>query len=322
MNSLKTVGFPINDKENEKRRSLLPTDLKRIKHTGMIYIEEGYGEVLGIPDEAYVKSGAQVASRKEILDKDIICDAKIGDAAYLAELREGQIIFGWVHAVQNREITDAIVDNKLTAYAWEDMFELTRHLFWRNNQMAGEAAVMHAYLCYGRMPYETKVAVLGKGNVAQGAIKILTKLGADVTIYDIQDEALFKKDFKQYDVVVNAVLWDTKRKDHIIYERDLPEMKRGSMIVDISCDRRGGIESSVPTTIEEPYFFKGGVMHYAVDHTPSLFYKTTSACISVIVSRYIDELITDEPDDILKKALIIEEGAILDQRIKDFQNRC
>ena len=63
-------------------------------------------------------------------------------------------------------------------------------------------------------------------------------------------------------------------------------------------------------------------MHYAVDHTPSLFYKTTSACISVIVSRYIDELITDEPDDILKKALIIEEGAILDQRIKDFQNRC
>lgn len=317
---MKTVGFIMSNKENEKRRALLPQHIKRIKNAKNIYIETGYGAVLGIDDEAYIQAGCQVAARSEVMGKDIICDPKIGDADYLHLLKR-QTLFGWVHAVQNRDITDKIVANDLTAFAWEDMYEDGRHLFWRNNEVAGEAAIMHAFQLHGLMPYNTKVAILGRGNIARGALKILTLLGAEVTVYDRRTEKLFQKELPMYDVVVNAILWDTTRKDHIIYESDLPRMKKGSMLVDVSCDRHGGIETSEPTSIEDPVYTKHGVLHYCVDHTPTLFYKTATHSISEVVSRYIDELIEGCPSAVLKDALIVEDGKILDQAIIDFQGR-
>ena len=284
----KTVGLPIGHKENEMRRGLVPSDLKKIKNADMLYFEKGYGEVLGYTDEDYTQYGAHIASREEVLQKDIICDPKVGDAEYLGELHEGQTIFGWVHLVQNRDITDAVVDNKLTAYVWEDMFDEGRHSFWRNNEMAGEAAIMHAFQCYGEMPYNTKVALIGRGNVASGALRILTCLGADVTVYTRNTEKLFQRELENYHVVVNALLWDTTRRDHIIYKEDLKRMKTNALIIDISCDRAGAIETSIPTTIEEPTYLVDGIMNYVVDHKPSLFYKTATVVISEDVSKYID----------------------------------
>ena len=114
------------------------------------------------------------------------------------------------------------------------MYHLNRHTFWRNNEIAGEAAVMHAYLLHGIFPYNTKVAVLGRGNSARGAVKTLNYMGADITVYDRRTEELFREELPKYDVVVNAILWDTSRKDHIIYKEDLKRMKRGAMIIDIS----------------------------------------------------------------------------------------
>ena len=200
---MKTVGLPISHKENEKRRALIPSDIIRIKHPEYIFIEKGYGDVLGYCDEDYLRFGVQVASREEILRKDIICDPKIGDAEYLEFLHD-QIIFGWIHAVQNRDITDKIIAGRLTAYAWEDMYEDGRHSFWRNNEIAGEAAVFHAYMCHGIFPYNTKAAVLGRGNIARGAIKTLNYMGADVVQYDRRQEMLFRKELDRYDVIVNA----------------------------------------------------------------------------------------------------------------------
>ena len=110
---MRTVGLPISHKENERRRALLPVHIGRIQNKGLIYIEEGYGEVLGFADEDYLKEGIRVVTREEVLTKDIICDPKIGDAEYLS-LLEDQILFGWIHAVQSREITDMIIDRKLT----------------------------------------------------------------------------------------------------------------------------------------------------------------------------------------------------------------
>ena len=317
---MKTVGFPISAKENENRRTILPDHIKQIRNKNCIFIENGYGDVLGFSDEDFAIQGINVCSREEILKKDIICDPKIGDAEYLSSLKS-QTVFGWIHAVQNKEITDILVKNKLTAYAWEDMFEDGRHLFWRNNEIAGEAAIMHAYLLFGQFPYNTKVAILGRGNISRGALKILTFMGADIMVYDRKTEELFKKELPLYDVVVNAILWDTSRKDHIIYKKDLSRMKRGSMIIDISCDKNGGIESSKPTTIENPTYIEDGVLHYVVDHTPSLFYKTISESLSKIVCSYIDFLIENIPNKILQKSIIIEHGNIIDQKINDFQKR-
>lgn len=96
---------------------------------------------------------------------------------------------------------------------------------------------MHAFQLHGIMPYNTKAALIGRGNVGNGALKILTLLGADVHIYNRRMEKLLRDELSEYDVIVNAVLWDTNRNDHIIYKSDLKRMKKGSMIIDISCDR-------------------------------------------------------------------------------------
>lgn len=320
---MKTVGFVISHKENENRRALVPEDISKVKNKHLLFIEKGYGDVLGYTDDDYISQGiGGVCSRDEILKKDIICDPKVGDAEYLEQLHE-QTIFGWIHAVQNRDITDKIINAKLTAFAWEDMFEMGRHVFWRNNEIAGEAAIMHAYLLHGIFPYNTKVAVLGRGNTARGAIRMLNDMGAQVCTYDRKTEQLFQKELGQFDVVVNSILWDTTRKDHIIYREDLKRMKPGAMIVDISCDRAGAVETSIPTTIENPDYIIDGIRHYVVDHTPSLFYKSTSFSISKVVVSFLDYLISDcdVEEKTLNESLIIEDGMIVDQRIIDFQKR-
>ena len=300
---MNTVGLPISHKENERRRALVPEDVIFLKHPEMVFVESGYGDVLGLTDEDYLKAGVRICSREEVLSKDIICDPKVGDAE------------------QNRDITDAIIKSRLTVYAWEDMFEDGRHSFWKNNEIAGEAAVYHAYMCHGVFPYGSKAAVLGRGNTARGAAKALNYMGAETTMYDRRTEHLFRSELPQYDVVVNAVLWDTTRKDHIIYREDLKRMKRGSLLIDISCDRCGGIETSVPTTIDNPTYVVDGIVHYAVDHTPALFWKTTSDSLSKVFVRFIDQLVEDCPGEVLLGARSFLNGRILDPRIVAFQNR-
>lgn len=319
---MKRIGFVISHKENEFRRALVPADIPSIKNRDRIFVEQGYGEKLGFSDEVFLRAGVNVCSRQEALSMEIVCDPKIGDADYLAQLSD-QTVFGWIHAVQNRPITDAIIAGRLTAYAWEDMHHRGLHTFYRNNEIAGEAAIMHAFQCHGEFPYQKRVAVIGRGNTAMGAIKALHYLGANVTVYNRATEGLFRAEIGQYDTIVNAVLWDTRRTDHIICREDLHRMRPGSMIIDISCDRAGGIETSVPTTIEQPDYMVDGVRHYVVDHTPSLFYKTASAEISRAAAPFYDALIEDRAnaDEVLAHALAIEGGRIVDQRIIDFQKR-
>ncbi len=318
---MKTVGLPISHKENEFRRALVVDELRRMHCADHIYVERGYGDVLGISDAEYEAVGCKVVSREEVLSQDIICDPKIGDAEYLGALKAGQTVFGWIHATQNRDITDKLVSAGLSAYAWEKMFDCGRHIFWRNNELAGEAAVIHAFQCYGRMPYEVKAAVIGKGNTARGALKVLNMLGASVMQYDRRSEALLRREIAEYDVIVNCVLWDVMRKDHIIAREDLSRMKRGAMIIDVSCDRGGGIETSVPTTFEAPTYTVDGILHYVVDHTPSIFYKTFTYDNSKVIYPYIEMLVSDTPDVVLRDACIARDGVIVDDEIKRYQNR-
>lgn len=317
------VGFPISTKKNEKRRGLLPTDIIKLEHPEYLYIEKGYGHTLGISDDDYIKMGANIVSHEEVLDCEAICDPKLGDSNYLFTLNQSKILFGYMHAVQSKDITDAVLKNDSTAIAWEDMFEGEKHIFWKNNELAGSASIVHAFPFYGKTPEECKVALIGKGNVALGALKILNKLGAEVEIFDRKSESRFKSNFNQFDVIVNALLWDTNRKDHILNRDDLKNMKKDSFIIDISCDRNGAIESSVPTSITNPVYSVDGILHYAVDHTPSLFHKTASKIFSEQIVKYLDFIITDKIDEqkCLLDATIIKDGIIVDERINSFQNR-
>lgn len=319
---MNSIGFPISHKENERRRAILPNDVLTIEHPEFVFIENGYGDVLGIPDSEYTALGCNVTSRADILSKDIICDPKVGDAEYL-DILHNQTIFGWVHAIQNKTIVDKILHNSLTVYAWEDMYYKGRHCFYRNNEIAGEAAVIHAYMCNGIFPVGTNVAVLGRGNTARGAVKTLNYMGANVVQYSHDSEALFKEEIGQYDVIVNSILWDVKRKDHIITQADLKRMKKNAMIIDISCDRNGAIETSIPTTLEKPTYIIDGITHYVVDHTPTLYWKTTSETISSVVGKYVNLLINGYGDEneVLRNSKIIDKGVICDKRINEFQCR-
>lgn len=316
----KSIGFPKSDKSNEKRIALLPEDVKKMEKKEFLFFEENYGEHHGIDDKEYILAGANVCSREEVLRKNIICDPKIGDAGYLQDLKD-VTIFGWIHAVQNRNITDLIIKNKITAFAWEDMYFKGRHIFWRNNEIAGEAAVLHAFMEFGILPYECNVALIGRGNTARGALKTLTMFGAQVTVFDKYTEKLLRDEISQFDVVINCVLWDTTREDHLVYQNDLKKMKNGSLIIDVSCDKNGGIESSIPTTLNNPIFYLEKVGHYAVDHTPTIFYKSTSKTISANLPNYLDQLLKSEFDEVMEKAKIIDQGNILDERINVFQKR-
>lgn len=316
-----TIGFPISTKENEFRRVLVPDDVSKIDYPENLYFENNYGKVLGIPDEDYTLMGCNVCERDEVIKKDIVCDPKVGDADYLKSLNEGQIIFGWVHATQNKNITDILLNNKLTAIAWENMFEDGRQSFWFNNELAGEAAIIHAFQCFGQLPYGLKVAVIGKGNTSRGAIKVLNMLGAEVTQYDRHTESLISKELGEYDVIVNCILWDVTRNDHIIYENDLRRMKKNSMIIDISCDKNGGIETSIPTTIEKPTYTVDGVLHYVVDHTPSIFYKNFSYNCSKMIYEYLNQLISKNYSEVITNSIITHNGRVLDNEIIEFQNR-
>ncbi len=321
---MKTMGFLISHKNGEQRRALLPEQIANLKYPGQLYFEEGYGLSVGVADDQYAACGCHVVSRKEAMACDIITDVKLGDADYLDQIEGSKIMFGWAHTVQNIDFTSNMLNQGHTVVAWEEIFEEGRYIFYRNREVAGEAAVLQAFRYSGRMPYDAKVAVLGNGQTAKGALRILHGLGARVDVYGRKLESLFKKKMYEYDVLINCVMWDTSREDRIIYKEDLKKMKPGTLIIDVSCDPYLEIETSHPTTIADPVYTVDGVVHYAVDNTPAMYPITVTKVLSEGLEKYIDLMLTDEyeayPEN-LKEATVILRGHILDERIRQFREK-
>ena len=175
-------------KENERRLPIHPEHLDRIDAgvASRIYLERGYGSDFGVSDEQLERHVAGVRSRAELIaDCDVILLAK-PEAADLADLRDGQILWGWPHCVQDRDITQEAIDRKLTLVAFEAMnlwssdgaFKL--HVFHKNNEMAGYCSVLHALELigstgtYGR---RMRAAVIGFGATSRGAVTGLHAIG-------------------------------------------------------------------------------------------------------------------------------------------------
>ena len=150
-------------------------------------------------------------------------------------------------------------------------------------------------------------------------MRILHGLGAEVDVYGRKLEKLFREKMAEYDVLINCVMWDISRKDHLISREDLKRLKPHTMIVDVSCDPGLGIESSHPTTISDPVYMEEGVLHYAVDNTPAMFPLTVTKVLSEGNARIFDEVIEGGLSPALEKAMIIENGHIRDSSVRSFR---
>ena len=177
-------------KENEHRLAIHPRHIERIE-AGLrrrIYLERGYGERFGVPDGQLAGYVAGVRTREELLaDCDVILLPKPLPQD-LAEMREGQILWGWPHCVQNDDITQLSIDRRLTLIAFEVMNHWTGegsfslHVFHKNNELAGYCSVLHAMQLqgttgeYGR---PLRAAVIGFGATGRGAVTALNATGVN-----------------------------------------------------------------------------------------------------------------------------------------------
>jgi alanine dehydrogenase len=197
MTQLLTVGVIGKSlKENEKRVAIHPEHIKRIPQRirKQITFEEGYGLRFGMDNNTLAKlSSGRVAFREEIMkgfDCVIMPKPLVED---FSQVREGAIVWGWPHCIQQKEITQVSIDRKLTLIAWEEMFIYGRtgnksmHIFYKNNEIAGYAGVNHALNLVGINGYygkPQKVVVLSFGSVSRGAIYALQGQGfRDISVY-------------------------------------------------------------------------------------------------------------------------------------------
>ena len=186
-------------KEQERRLPIHPRHIDRIDGDlrQRLYLERGYGEQFGVPDEQLRQQVAGLTSREDLLaDCDIVLLPKplLQD---VKELRRGQVLWGWPHCVQDVDLTQVGIDSRLTMIAWESMNfwssdgSFDRHVFWANNQLAGYASVLHGMELvgstgqYGRA---LRAAVIGSGATGLGAVTALNALGVtDVDLFTHRD---------------------------------------------------------------------------------------------------------------------------------------
>ncbi|MDA3798545.1 MAG: N(5)-(carboxyethyl)ornithine synthase [Kiritimatiellae bacterium] len=313
-------------KENEHRIPIHPEHLPRLPEEirRQLIFEEGYGASFDIEDSEIAAQTGGIATRHEllanignvILPKPVLSD--------LEELREGGILWGWPHCVQQRAITQAAIDRKQTLIAFEDMFvwgpngQIGRHTFYKNNEMAGYCAVLHALELKGidgHYGKQRKTIIFSFGAVSRGAIYALKARGfRDITIciqrpdHEIREEVLdcnyvrvregkegearmvvvehdgtispLSDLISQTDIIVNGTLQDTDQPMMFVSEEEISTLKPGCLIIDVSCDEGMGFFFAKPTSFQTPMFKIGRVDYYAVDHTPSYLWGSASRSVS------------------------------------------
>jgi N5-(carboxyethyl)ornithine synthase len=333
MSKLKLGVIGTSNKEDERRVPIHPEHLQRIseKNRRQLVFEEGYGEPFGITDSEIATQTGGIATRHELLanmEIAIIAKPVLDD---LEEFHEGGTLWGYMHCIQQRSITQAAIDRKLTLIAFEDMFiwtpsgQIGRHTFYKNNEMAGYCAVIHALQLKGidgHYGNQRKTIIFSFGAVSRGAIYALKAHGfRDITIciqrpdHEIREEILdchyvrvcegnkgeprmlvIEHDgtkrplsdlINESDIIINGTFQNTDHPIHYVTEEEQSCIKPGCLIIDVSCDEGMGFFFAKPTTFKKPMFKVGTVDYYAVDHTPSYFWESASRSISAALIVYL-----------------------------------
>ena len=292
--------------------------------------ESGYGRDFGVSDSYFVDHGVALAARGELLRRCKLVVLPKPVAGDLEAMESGQALFGWTHCVQQRDIAQAAIDRRLTLIAWEAMYhwsgrqERLLHVFYRNNEVAGYAAVLHCLQLLGidghYGPRRT-VVVLSYGSVSRGAIYALQGRGFNnIRVFTRRpphivadqnpdcyygqfwaDEAgrLWARDAEGdgrplidelagADIICNGILQDPLNPVMFVPAVDRAKLKPRSLIIDISCDRGMGFCFATPTSFASPTIDVGaGITYYAVDHTPTYLWHAASREISRAMLAYL-----------------------------------
>jgi alanine dehydrogenase len=312
------IGVPREIKNNEYRVSVTPAAVDALVSKGHeVIIQTQAGSSSGISDDDFTSVGAAIAPDAETVFNagEMILKVKELFPDEFKWLKEGQIIFTYIHSANNPEETQALLDKKVIAIAYEDIqtddgrFPLLAPM----SEIAGEVGfimgVVHMFttnggsgrLVGGAVGVDAaRVTIFGAGNVGLGAARYAVGLGADVTLLDIDLErlravrrkifptihTLFLNDYNvrqllpETDLLVNAVKWPPNTTHHIVTREMLEFMKKDALIVDISCDPAGAIETCVPTSHDEPVYSVMGIRHYCVDNLPAAVAKTATYALS------------------------------------------
>ena len=358
-------------KADERRLPIHPTHLERIDEDlrARMILETGYGARFGVPDEQIAPLVGAMADRAEIIAQADIVLLPKPQASDLADLRDGQVLWGWPHCVQDRAITQLAIDKNLTLIAWEAMnhwqsdggFGL--HVFHKNNELAGYCSVLQALeLCGSTGDYGRRLtaAVIGFGATARGAVTALNAHGihdvrvltnreiaavgspipsVDIIQFEHSDDAPFDSTVNtedgpvllapylaENDIVVNCTLQDPNAPLTYLTVDDLAAFRPGSLIVDVSVDEGMGFSWARPTSFAEPMFTVGeSTNYYAVDHSPSLLWNSTTWEISEALMPFLRTVMEGPASwaasDTIDRAIEIKGGRVRNEAILAFQGR-
>jgi alanine dehydrogenase len=361
----------VSRKADERRLPIHPAHFERIDpdlRANMV-LERGYGRRFGVPDDRLEPLVGAMADRDEIIAASDVVLLPKPQADDLEDLREGQVLWGWPHCVQDRALTQLAIDKRLTLIAWEAMNHwrddggFSLHVFHKNNELAGYCSVLHALqLCGSTGDYGRRLTavVIGFGATARGAVtalnahgihdvRVLTNrdiaaVGSPIPSVDIlqfghDEQAPFDSTVKtedgpvplapylaENDIVVNCTLQDPNAPLTYLRTEDLGAFRPGSLIVDVSIDEGMGFSWARPTSFAEPMITVGdGTNYYAVDHSPSLLWNSSTWEISEALMPFLRTVMSGPTSwtesETIRRAIEIEDGRIRNQAILDFQGR-
>ncbi len=313
------IGCPKEIKAQEGRVGLTPAGVDALVRAGhTVYMEYDAGVNSGFTNEEYIAVGAQILPRAEDVyaTADMIIKVKEPLLPEYGLLREGQILFTYLHLAPDPQQTHALLENKVTAIAYETvqtadgglpllapMSEVAGRLSIQNGAKLLESSNGGRGILLGGVPgvERANVVIVGGGNVGLNAAKMAVGLGANVTILDINAKRLaylddifngrvqtllsnpfnIAKAVENADLVVGCVLIPGAKAPKLVTEEMVMKMKPGTVLVDVAIDQGGSIETiDRITTHSNPFFVKHGVLHYSVANMPGAVPRTSTLALT------------------------------------------
>jgi len=355
------IGIPKEIKTNENRVALVPAGAGALVSAGhSVLVEAGAGMLSGFSDELYQEAGAQIARDAGAVWSavDLIVKVKEPIESEWGRIRPGQVIFTFFHFAASEKLTRAHIASGAICIAYETV-ELPSGdlpLLTPMSEVAGRMAVQEGakYLekLYGGRGVllsgvpgvaPGKVVILGAGIVGENAAKIAAGLGAQVSLLDISVQRLRQlsdilpanvqliisnrynvlKHIAKADLVIGAVLIHGGVAPHLITREDLKIMHKGAVIVDVSIDQGGCVETMHPTTHENPTFIVDGIVHYAVANMPGGVPLTATLALTNVTLPYVLQLANKgylqalKESSALLKGLNIMSGKITHKKVAE-----